>query len=229
MSIDAKRVGNLIRELRSERKTSREELAKNLEIEESLLAQWEDGEALPSVEEALKLAGQFSRTVEELFLGLPLHSAPKKPGMASLKELYKIGAGPSSSHTIGPERACLRFREQTPQADRFGAILYGSLAKTGKGHGTDQVILKTFSPLPCQITFDPVTGDLPHPNTMELIAYREDREIARAKVFSVGGGARRSTFTTSTPSTISGITVKKKDSGSGNTYIRPKDRNSGNI
>ena len=52
--------------------------------------------------------------------------------MESLKELYRIGTGPSSSHTMGPERAAHRFKEKYPQADRFLVTLYGSLAKTGK-------------------------------------------------------------------------------------------------
>lgn len=52
--------------------------------------------------------------------------------MESLKELYRIGTGPSSSHTMGPERAAHRFKEKYPQADRFLVTLYGSLAKTAK-------------------------------------------------------------------------------------------------
>ena len=63
--------------------------------------------------------------------------------MESLKELYRIGTGPSSSHTMGPERAAHRFKEKYPQADRFLVTLYGSLAKTGKGHLTDDILVKT--------------------------------------------------------------------------------------
>jgi len=68
--------------------------------------------------------------------------------MKSVREIYKTGKGPSSSHTMGPERACKVFMEQHPEADEFQVILYGSLAKTGKGHGTDQVIEKTLAPFP---------------------------------------------------------------------------------
>ena len=75
-------------------------------------------------------------------------------GMTSVKEIYKIGRGPSSSHTIGPERACKIFKAQNSAADNFKAILFGSLAKTGKGHGTDTVIEKTFAPIPCDIEFN---------------------------------------------------------------------------
>ena len=60
--------------------------------------------------------------------------------MQSLKELYRIGRGPSSSHTIGPERACKLFVKENPTANRFVVRLYGSLAKTGNGHGTENVI-----------------------------------------------------------------------------------------
>lgn len=110
-------------------------------------------------------------------------------GMTSLKEIYKIGRGPSSSHTIGPERACKIFKEQNKCADSFKAVLYGSLAKTGKGHGTDVVILKTFAPICCEIEFNTAGNNLPHPNTMELSAFKNGNEIAHTRVFSVGGGS----------------------------------------
>lgn len=109
-------------------------------------------------------------------------------GMTSVKEIYKIGRGPSSSHTIGPERACMIFRRNHPEADNFKAVLYGSLALTGKGHGTDTVIKKTFAPFPAEVTCDVKTTHLPHPNTMELFAFKGDKPIAKARIFSVGGG-----------------------------------------
>ena len=110
------------------------------------------------------------------------------PGMESLTELYKIGSGPSSSHTIGPERACLLFRERYPTADSFEAILYGSLAKTGKGHGTDSIIQKTLAPAKTVIRFDPDTQEIPHPNTMDLFAFQNGRELGHLRFMSVGGG-----------------------------------------
>ena len=115
-------------------------------------------------------------------------SATEKSGMTSVKEIYKIGRGPSSSHTIGPERACIIFRSNHPEADNFKAVLYGSLALTGKGHGTDTVIKKTFAPFPAEVTCDVKTTSIPHPNTMELFAFRGDEPIAKTRVFSVGGG-----------------------------------------
>ena len=64
--------------------------------------------------------------------------------MDTLKELFKIGAGPSSSHTIGPERATKRVKEKFPNADSYIVELWGSLAATGKGHYTDKIIIETF-------------------------------------------------------------------------------------
>ena len=110
------------------------------------------------------------------------------PGMESLTELYKIGSGPSSSHTIGPERACLLFRKQYPDADAFEATLFGSLAKTGKGHGTDAIIKKSFAPHPTTIVFDGDNDDIPHPNTMDLRALKDGVLIGEMRVMSVGGG-----------------------------------------
>ena len=109
--------------------------------------------------------------------------------MESLTELYKTGRGPSSSHTIGPEHACKIFKNKNSSADHFKAILFGSLAKTGEGHGSDMVIKKTFQPIDCSIEFDYDTENIPHPNTMELIAYKDDTEIDRTKVYSIGGGS----------------------------------------
>lgn len=108
--------------------------------------------------------------------------------MESLKELYKIGRGPSSSHTMGPEKACKIFKKHNPDADRFEAVLYGSLSKTGVGHGTDKVIKVTFEPTPCDVIFNNEDIELPHPNTMDLIAYKDGVEIKRIRVLSVGGG-----------------------------------------
>ncbi len=106
--------------------------------------------------------------------------------MKSLKELYRIGKGPSSSHTIGPERACKLFLSENPQADSFRVRLYGSLAKTGEGHGTGKVIE---SVLPNVTVEYDIQSDCPHPNTMELVAYLGGVKTANMLVYSVGGGA----------------------------------------
>ncbi|MBR5669323.1 MAG: serine dehydratase, partial [Spirochaetales bacterium] len=65
--------------------------------------------------------------------------------MRSIRDIYKIGKGPSSSHTMGPAFAADLFMQEHP-ADSYKAILYGSLSKTGKGHGTDRVLIDTFAP-----------------------------------------------------------------------------------
>lgn len=116
-------------------------------------------------------------------------SSVDKKGMQSLTELYKIGRGPSSSHTMGPERACRIFAANNPSADSFRVTLYGSLAKTGRGHGTDRVVEATLAPLPCEVVFDCSAEAIPHPNTMDIIAFKDGKEISETRVMSVGGGS----------------------------------------
>ncbi len=108
--------------------------------------------------------------------------------MKSIREIYKIGKGPSSSHTMGPERAAKHFRSLYPQADSFRVILYGSLSKTGVGHGTDRVIRQVLSPLPVEIIFSDVLLPDCHPNTMDLFACRSGQEIGALRIESIGGG-----------------------------------------
>ena len=107
--------------------------------------------------------------------------------MKSIKSVYKIGNGPSSSHTVGPYHAAKSFGERYPQADAFRVILYGSLAFTGEGHGTGKAI-KTGLP-GAEIIFNRDETDLPHPNTMEFIALKDGEEIGRKRIFSIGGGS----------------------------------------
>jgi len=108
--------------------------------------------------------------------------------MKSIREIYKIGKGPSSSHTMGPERASKLFKAQYPQADAFKVILYGSLSKTGVGHGTDAVIREVLSPLPTEIIFSTKELQNAHPNTMELYAYLNNTELGTLRIESIGGG-----------------------------------------
>ena len=108
--------------------------------------------------------------------------------MKSIREIYKIGKGPSSSHTMGPERAATMFKERNPDADAFQVILYGSLSKTGVGHGTDRVIRQVLTPFPTEIIFS--QEELPqfHPNTMDFIALKNGEKINSLRVESIGGG-----------------------------------------
>ncbi|MBQ2729943.1 MAG: L-serine ammonia-lyase, iron-sulfur-dependent, subunit alpha [Clostridia bacterium] len=108
--------------------------------------------------------------------------------MQSLKYLYRIGIGPSSSHTIGPLNAVGRFLHECPPADSYKAILYGSLAKTGKGHMTDRVIEEAFGERNCEIVMDTKTPTDFHPNTMDFFAYKDGLEVASQRYYSIGGG-----------------------------------------
>ena len=109
--------------------------------------------------------------------------------MKSIKSVYKIGHGPSSSHTVGPYRAAQLFGARYPDAERYRVTLYGSLAFTGEGHGTQKAI---HNGLPgAELVFDRTKTDLPHPNTMLFEAFREGRVIASHRIFSVGGGSIR--------------------------------------
>ena len=109
--------------------------------------------------------------------------------MKSIRQVYKIGRGPSSSHTMGPERAAARFLQQCPDADRYVVTLYGSLAKTGKGHGTETAIEATFAPIPVQIDVNLDRGlKLPHENTLDIAGYRGEELLLQKRFMSIGGG-----------------------------------------
>ena len=109
--------------------------------------------------------------------------------MKSIKDIYKIGTGPSSSHTMGPVAAAKLFKGENPDSDSYRVVLYGSLSKTGKGHGTDRAVKAELAPIDTEVVFsteDP--EDMKHPNTMDLIAYKSGSETARMRVYSIGGG-----------------------------------------
>ena len=109
--------------------------------------------------------------------------------MQSLKELYKIGMGPSSSHTMGPRKAADAFNRAYPSAESFRAVLYGSLAATGKGHLTDFAIKEAFYPKPVTIEWEYNTFLPKHPNAMRFEALDKAGHIMGAQVaYSIGGG-----------------------------------------
>lgn len=108
--------------------------------------------------------------------------------MKSIREIYKIGKGPSSSHTMGPERAAQLFQHRYPQADSFRVTLYGSLSKTGVGHGTDRVLRTVLGEERTKIVFSQERWEGMHPNTMDFSAFVGDLEIGQARVESIGGG-----------------------------------------
>ncbi|WP_294078698.1 L-serine ammonia-lyase [Proteiniphilum sp. UBA5384] len=110
--------------------------------------------------------------------------------MQSIRELYRIGNGPSSSHTMGPKKAAALFAESHPRAKKFVVTLYGSLAATGKGHLTDEAILSMMGPVaPTTIEWLPKTYLPFHPNALKLEAYSADGKVTGSQtVYSVGGG-----------------------------------------
>lgn len=111
--------------------------------------------------------------------------------MKSIKGIYKIGKGPSSSHTMGPQKAAKIFRDRHLDAKKFEVTLYGSLAATGKGHMTDVAIIEVLEPVaPVRIIWEP-TLFLPfHPNGMKYVAYNaKGTKTEEWTVYSVGGGS----------------------------------------
>ena len=108
--------------------------------------------------------------------------------MQTLRQLFKAGRGPSSSHTMGPARAATLFMQANPFAASFEVTLYGSLAKTGKGHQTDVALKEAFAPRPVTVLFD-VTSETPHPNTMDFRALLKGEVVDTMRAVSVGGGA----------------------------------------
>ncbi len=108
--------------------------------------------------------------------------------MKSISDIYKIGKGPSSSHTMGPNKAAKEFAKRYSESDYVKVILYGSLAKTGRGHHTDYALEDGLGEIPCEIVFDKETVDIPHENTLDFIAYKDGCEIGRMRALSIGGG-----------------------------------------
>lgn len=111
--------------------------------------------------------------------------------MKSLKELYRIGKGPSSSHTMGPQRAAQMFAEHNPKAEKFEVTLYGSLAATGRGHMTDVAIIDVLSKIaPTELIWKPAVRLPYHPNGMHFAAIDgAGNQTDEWTVYSVGGGA----------------------------------------
>lgn len=110
--------------------------------------------------------------------------------MESIKNIFKIGHGPSSSHTMGPLKAAQEFLSVTPGASSRRVTLYGSLAATGRGHLTDKAILDVFTPhAPCEIVWLPEVFLPFHPNGMKFEALDQAGEVTFSETYySIGGG-----------------------------------------
>lgn len=178
--------------LRTKNKMTQKQLAKYLNVSDRAVSKWESGISNPSIGNLISLSKLFNTSIDSLFVsdGKGNGSAEiiNNAGMESLKELYRIGRGPSSSHTIGPERICKHFQSKYPQADAFEIVLYGSLAKTGKGHGTDKVMEKTLYPKAVKIAFNYSEDNLPHPNTLDITVLKDGMVLEKQRVCSTGGG-----------------------------------------
>ena len=111
--------------------------------------------------------------------------------MDSIRYIYRIGCGPSSSHTMAPRRAAQEFLSLTPDASAYRVTLYGSLAATGRGHLTDTAITDVLSKAaPVAIEWRPQEVLPEHPNGMKFEAIGDDNAVMRSwTTFSVGGGA----------------------------------------
>ena len=127
--------------------------------------------------------------------------------MESIKELYRIGVGPSSSHTMGPRRASEIFLSQQPGAASYDVTLFESLAATGRGHLTDAAIRSVFPAGSVQIIWRPDEKLPMHPNGMRFEALGADgSSLARWDVYSVGGGALRDQHSLPTPQPVYDLT-----------------------
>ena len=107
--------------------------------------------------------------------------------MKSIKDVYKIGKGPSSSHTMGPAAAMSIYTERYPDVDGYFVELFGSLADTGRGHGTDKAIL-SITDKPCEIIFNQTDKNIPHENTLDIYSVIDGERTNRMRVMSIGGG-----------------------------------------
>jgi L-serine dehydratase len=109
--------------------------------------------------------------------------------MESITELFRVGHGPSSSHTMGPRSAAEAFAAANPGSAAYRVTLYGSLAATGRGHFTDRAIIEALQPMPVDILWRPEQSLPLHPNAMHLEAISvEGFILAEQTIYSVGGG-----------------------------------------
>jgi L-serine dehydratase len=120
----------------------------------------------------------------------PVSDRYEELNMETIRELYRIGYGPSSSHTMAPRKAAEIFQQRHPAAVSYQVTLFGSLAATGKGHLTDQAVQAAFAPIPVHIIWQPDQLLPLHPNGMQFEAILADGSISAPwQVYSLGGGA----------------------------------------
>jgi L-serine dehydratase len=130
--------------------------------------------------------------------------------MESIKEIFRIGNGPSSSHTMGPRKAAEIFKSKFPDAETYSVTLYGSLAATGKGHQTDVTLLEAFKPKQLSIEWKPEVFLPKHPNGLKFEAFDSNKKlISDWTVYSVGGGKITDFETDETEKRIYDLTTMK--------------------
>ncbi len=109
--------------------------------------------------------------------------------METIRKIFKIGHGPSSSHTMGPSRAAIEFLTGNTQAASFRVTLLGSLGATGKGHLTDQALINIFFPKQVEFIWKPDTFLPFHPNALILESLNSNGKVLdKQTVYSIGGG-----------------------------------------
>ena len=128
--------------------------------------------------------------------------------MKSLRSLFRIGLGPSSSHTMGPNRAAKIFAERCPGVDKYRVTLYGSLAATGEGHMTDKAIMAVLEPLAkLELVWQPKTFLPFHPNGMLFEGIKGNEVVDKWTIYSIGGGELANEQTTKNEEDIYPLTT----------------------
>lgn len=192
--MDKLNIGEIIKRHRERQGITQSELGKMLSVSNRAVSKWENSESYPSIELLKPMSVILNVSIKELLgetTDFVHNNSSFEPcrKMFSLKKLYTIARGPSSSHTAGPERAAKLFKSRNSQADRFKVILYGSLGKFGKVFSVDSLIRNVFLPISTEVIFDLDAENLPHPNTMKFIAYSEGQVVDEKIIISVGGGS----------------------------------------
>ena len=187
-------IGEIIKKQREKYNITQSELGKLLNVSNRAVSKWENGESYPSIELLKPISETLSVSIKELlgekeeFSDNKLKFTPCRKLM-SLKNFYTVARGPSSSHTVGPERAAKLFKKKVPNADKYKVYMYGSLAKSGRIFSTDSLIRNVFLPVSSEIVFDYDAENLPHPNTMKFVAMKDGKIIEEKYIVSVGGGS----------------------------------------
>ena len=187
-------IGEKIKKYREAAGITQSGLGVKLNVSNRAVSKWENGESYPSIELLKPISETLNVSVKELlseknYSNEQEFSYEPCRKMFSLKNLYTIARGPSSSHTIGPERAAKLFKARHPEADKFKVILYASLGKFGRVYSVDSLIRTVFLPCSAEVVFDLDTENLPHPNTMKFISFKNGEITDEKYIISVGGGA----------------------------------------